>query len=65
MNKELKPCPFCGGEVTADNIHFSHNNATYYLECPNCFVHFGANHKGDYGSPEEVVDEWNTRYQEE
>lgn len=32
MNKELKPCPFCGGEVKFENIG-DVDGTNYYMIC--------------------------------
>ena len=39
--KELKPCPFCGGEakLVKTKVKFSHfgkTGGTYYVYCKNC-----------------------------
>lgn len=60
-NIKIKSCPFCGHEITYKNIFFGGNRAVYFLYCPECHAQIGDHWKGDYGSPEEVVKEWNTR----
>lgn len=77
----LKPCPFCGGALTGDDIYFGEceaetyegilskvrrerfigGAAVYFVHCPHCDAHLGGLHKGDFGSPEEAADNWNTR----
>lgn len=76
----LKPCPFCGGVLTGDDIYFGEceaetyegilskvrrerfigGAAVYFVHCPHCDAHLGGLHKGDFGSPEEAADNWNT-----
>ena len=51
---ELKPCPFCGGEVTAIETHPGRGE----LYCGKCdLVMCGDNAK----TPEELTQAWNTR----
>lgn len=33
MNKELKPCPFCGGKAIGRGIHVAN---MYEIECSKC-----------------------------
>lgn len=52
---ELKPCPFCGGEVEL----FENNNAflgRWYIFCPKCGIETGL-----YIKPEYIVEKWNRR----
>lgn len=52
---ELKPCPFCGGEVEL----FENNNAIlgrWYIFCPKCGIETGL-----YIKPEYIVEKWNRR----
>ena len=78
---ELKPCPFCGGKMTEDDVYFGECGARsyegilsktrrensiggaciYFVHCPHCDAHLGGLHKGDFGSPEEAIAEWNRR----
>lgn len=51
-NKELKPCPFCGGEAKYDN-----SDGYDYIICDEC----GARNFGF--SKEQAYDEWNKRVQ--
>ena len=50
-NKELKPCPFCGGEADIEGIP-----QLYYISCKNCYADMRA-----YGSKAEAINAWNTR----
>lgn len=48
---ELKPYPFCGGEVEL----FENNNACYIF-CPKCGIETGL-----YIKPEYIIERWNRR----
>lgn len=67
---ELKPCPFCGGEV--DNFHTNHKSRTFrehYFRCKKCEAYFSLPSKSDYRSVEETEREakelWNRRAETE
>lgn len=53
MSKELKPCPFCGG----DNLHIGEfdgpldNGITVYVRCTNC----GGQIEGEAVHPEPKI----------
>ena len=52
MNKELKPCPFCGGRAEKEwGIP-----SIFWIKCTGCGVE-GSQH----GSLEEAIKAWNTR----
>jgi penicillin-binding protein-related factor A (putative recombinase) len=55
-NKMIKllPCPFCGKEVSDDNIYRDSDKIGYYVECP-CQVHNKA------WTKERAINEWNRR----
>lgn len=63
MNKELKPCPFCGGEAVINVIepheHVVVNLPPYpggaFIECTGCTCAMSGQ------SEEEVIEAWNTR----
>ena len=67
MSKELKCCPFCGGEVKA----YADNYNKVMISCDNCNMYFGIEleigcklkdgWKATYYSKEEAVNAWNTR----
>lgn len=58
MNKELKPCPFCGGEA----IVLQNNDGFYYVGCKNAecrgYVFYSDVH---YFTKERTIEAWNTR----
>ena len=64
MQKELKPCPFCGGEVKTfeehtDNgapEHWYQEYDSYFVECEKCKVSMVNNI-----SMELVIEAWNRR----
>lgn len=51
---ELKPCPFCGGEV---RIWFNLATETYDITCQKCWCDF----QQHYGCKDEAETAWNTR----
>lgn len=53
-NKELLPCPFCGGE--AEVAHLSNMPNVIYVWCKCC----GASTKG-YAYSKTAIRKWNTR----
>ena len=62
MNKELKPCPFCGGkaELKHDRVHYS------YVMCMEChartmFIEVAPYHC----SNDRAIEYWNHRAGEE
>lgn len=58
MSKELKPCPFCGGEVRMDDEQITATITVDYFICEKCgaTVHF------EYAdSTAETIEAWNTR----
>lgn len=58
MAKELKPCPFCGGEVKMDNEQITATITVDYFICEKCgaTVHF------EYADKTaESIEAWNTR----
>ena len=57
--KELKPCPFCGGKARiARNVIYN----SYAVHCTKCMAsvigHIGM-------GEEEIINEWNRRYEDE
>ena len=66
---EIKPCPFCGSMGILNERYKWESTPTkeYYVSCG------GGNHNCPaycievirYDTPEEAVNRWNTRYQEE
>lgn len=61
MNKELKPCPFCGGEVKTCDEPVDANTTGHYFMCSNCNMtaYF------DYLDEEESNEAWNRRATDE
>lgn len=61
-NVELKPCPFCGGQV-----HWLHNDVGYYIKCTNwdiCLINpesVYAEARGTMRTKQEVAEAWNRR----
>ena len=64
---DLKPCPFCGGEVKG----YLDNHKKAMIECENCNMYFGVKleigcklvegWKATFDSKEELFEAWNTR----
>lgn len=54
---ELKPCPFCGGEVLIDKTYSYFRDIVIY--CDNCDMIFTLD--DCHASAEEVCDAWNRR----
>lgn len=75
MNKELKPCPFCGGRakiiMVITPVYIQANSHTVLVQCTECHAEM---HKiiipyTDYTSFEreakELVEKWNRRAKNE
>lgn len=60
---ELKPCPFCGGEIEerGGTINFVERNITLDLKCKNCGTIFKFKSKFENNPHEEVAEKWNRR----
>lgn len=53
IEREIKPCPFCGGPAVVDNLL---DDNDYYVHCRDCEVQQIANH-----SHEAAIELWNNR----
>jgi Lar family restriction alleviation protein len=51
MNKELKPCPFCGGKAEAGYLYFRP-----YIVCRKCHAKIPC-----YNTYPQAIEAWNTR----
>lgn len=63
---ELKPCPFCGGEVRAYFTNYiTLNKKMYHLNCNRCNTYFGITENSRYVSTKtterELIEAWNRR----
>lgn len=57
MTKELKPCPFCGGEVTLE-----YAVADHYIDCQTCQRHhWESDAPCKYSGIDGLIEWWNTR----
>lgn len=64
--KELKPCPFCGGEV--DYVHTDHRdltNRSHHYICRKCnatvFIDSAGKYKSTEATEQEAITAFNTR----
>jgi Lar family restriction alleviation protein len=53
---ELKPCPFCGGEMFTENVWQNADGVYWQVQCPYC----GAMTDWDYGM-DRAIKAWNRR----
>ena len=62
MNKELKPCPFCGGEATTSH-GFNTAGQYFFISCEECGCRTRDFYKWYDGENYEIkaVEAWNTR----
>lgn len=51
--KELKPCPFCGGEA---QVHKNGGNLFFRILCFTCWTS-----TGNYHTKKEAIEAWNIR----
>jgi len=56
--KDLKPCPFCGGEAAIAEIPDTHNNNVWLM--PVC-IHCDCKLDNGWRTQKEVIDIWNRR----
>ena len=57
MSEKLKPCPFCGTEVSSfDILDYMRCPIAYQIDCGGCRATSGA-----YSTIEKAVDAWNRR----
>ena len=61
---DLKPCPFCGGEVFIGIWEEPWNQKKYHITCFNehCYIRPGTDYHRD---KEVVIEEWNRRVTDE
>lgn len=59
---ELKPCPFCGGQVEMRDVMDGHDE-TFAFHCNSCHIYFT---KFDWVAHDrkDVIKEWNRRVKE-
>ena len=57
--KELKPCPFCGGKVTIENIANDKDDEYYMVQCE--YEDCGASCCFGEGTKKEIIKRWNRR----
>lgn len=56
MNKELKPCPFCGGKVTMYHYRDYSYRTHYDIYCKKCNMR-----TADFESASQLTEAWNRR----
>ena len=65
MSKELKPCPFCGGEARFRiyDLKGYCGNYEYTIRCDNCNIQFREDdvYQNEIIARQKVIDKWNTR----
>lgn len=68
INKQLKPCPFCGSKAKIDDRYHSDEGYTIYVGCTECFCRiknslwFDFNKTSVTYNAKVMIKEWNTRY---
>lgn len=66
-NKELKPCPFCGGEATIEgpSQHSSEVGIGYMVYCVNDECYLGIQDAPpEYRFKSDAIEAWNKRYEQ-
>lgn len=64
---DLKPCPFCGGEVNvvkiSPRLYRPSRNHPFAVVCYGCDLYFGydEDYGGIFDTEEEAIREWNKR----
>lgn len=68
MIEQLKPCPFCNGdvtvfEITEPRLYRPSRNHPYCVCCVNCGLLFGydMDYGGTFDTKEEAAEAWNRR----
>lgn len=64
--RELKPCPFCGGEAEIGHSNLFSGKMASYCECNNCGAtgeYFDVSSK--YSSDDKAIEAWNRRVEHE
>lgn len=66
MNKELKPCPFCGGAAELKGINaMIGRKAQAYVRCKACGTTSGYFSENiAYCANEKAIEAWNRRYED-
>lgn len=64
MNKKLKPCPFCGGEVHCFDCGVKGDFEDWAIECFNCHIAMIYYDDGCVSTKEEATEVWNRRYED-
>ncbi len=54
--RELKPCPFCGGDESGEELHVVSWDSVFYVQCDACF-----STGPEYHDDESARNAWNTR----
>lgn len=64
--KELKPCPFCGGEAKI-RLEYSHDTVTASCICTKCYARTASypDNSEDGKCVFTAINKWNERYKEE
>lgn len=62
MMRDLKPCPFCGGEVKLETGWADAVSVFYSFDCDNCGMYCSFN---DCAPKEDAIEAWNRRVDNE
>ena len=60
--KELKPCPFCGGEVSIEKNSYLTSSRYYDIYCERCDFYLIFDDL--FAKEEDIIEAWNRRVKE-
>ena len=64
MDKKIKPCPLCGGEMLINCKEKEGGENLYALECDCCYLVYGVtsldkDYEPCYTSEDKMIEKWN------
>ncbi len=64
MNKKIKSCPLCGGEMLINCKEKEGGKNLYALECESCYLVYGVtlserDYEHCYTSEDKIIEDWN------